>query len=70
MDYSVELENAIKAVTFASKLCMSVQAGLVSEETMEKKDKSPVTVADFGAQAIIIHELKKAFSDDPIVADG
>jgi 3'(2'), 5'-bisphosphate nucleotidase len=36
---------------------------------MTKKDKSPVTVADFGAQAVICRELKNAFPDDHIVAE-
>jgi len=69
LNYKSELFTAIKAVEKASALCKAVQSSLVSEESMEKKDKSPVTVADFGAQAIVIHELKKAFPDDPIVAE-
>ena len=69
MNYKSELETAINAVEKASALCNTVQASLVSEESMQKKDKSPVTVADFGAQAIVIHELKKAFPNDPIVAE-
>ena len=69
MIYKSELQTAISAVEKASALCKEVQANLVSEESMQKKDKSPVTVADFGAQAIVIHELKKTFPDAPIVAE-
>lgn len=69
MSYKHELAIAIKAVEKACSLCRSLQSGLISEESMEKKDRSPVTVADFGAQAIVIHELKNAFPDDPIVAE-
>ena len=69
MNYESEISVAILSVEKACGLCKSVQSSLVSEETMEKKDRSPVTVADFGAQAIVIHELKKAFPDDPIVAE-
>lgn len=69
MNYNQELIIAIKAVEKASSLCNAVQASLVSEESMQKKDMSPVTVADFGAQAIVIHELKKTFPNDPIVAE-
>ena len=36
---------------------------------MTKKDKSPVTVADFGAQAVICRALNEAFPGDPIVAE-
>lgn len=69
MPYSQELKTAIEAVKKACSLCTTVQSSLVSEETMTKKDKSPVTVADFGVQAVICHELKKAFPNDPIVAE-
>ena len=69
MKYHLELEVAIEAVKKACTLCSSVQSALVSEETITKKDKSPVTVADFGAQTIICHELKKAFPNDQIVAE-
>ncbi len=69
MSYKPELSAAINAVEKACQLCESVQSSLVPEESMEKKDKSPVTVADYGAQAIIIHELKNAFPADPIVAE-
>ncbi|MGI9535345.1 MAG: inositol monophosphatase family protein, partial [Thermodesulfobacteriota bacterium] len=69
MNYESEISSAVHAVGIACELCKSVQMNLVSEETMEKKDKSPVTVADFGAQAIVIHELINAFPDDPIVAE-
>ncbi len=69
MAYELERSVAMEAVLKASRLCQSVRASLVSEETIAKKDKSPVTVADFGAQAVISLELRKAFSDDPIMAE-
>ena len=69
MKYNLELEVAIEAVKKACTLCSKVQTALVSEETITKKDKSPVTVADFGAQTIICHELKNAFPNDQIVAE-
>lgn len=69
MHYKTELKIAIEAVKKACSLCSTVQSSLVSEETLTKKDKSPVTVADFGAQAVICHELEKAFPNDPIVAE-
>ena len=69
MNYKSEISVAIQSVEKACDLCKSVQENLVSDETMQKKDRSPVTVADFGAQAIVIHELKKAYPDDPVVAE-
>ena len=67
--YEEERDIAVEAVTKAAALCQAVRESLVSAETMAKMDKSPVTVADFGAQAVIISELKKAFPDDLIVAE-
>ncbi len=64
-----ELETAIDAVVGACRLCTSVQASLVTEETVAKKDKSPVTVADFGAQALVSWRLKQAFPNDPLVGE-
>jgi len=64
-----ELKTAIEAVKKACRICIKVQSSLVSEETITKKDKSPVTVADFGVQAVICHELNKAFPGYPIVGE-
>lgn len=36
---------------------------------MVKEDRSPVTVADFGSQALICAALHRAFPDDPIMAE-
>jgi len=69
MAYSREREVAVSAVEQASRLCLAVQANLVSEESMAKKDKSPVTVADFGAQAVVVHALRAVFPDDPMVGE-
>lgn len=69
MKFETELKAAIESVEKACRLCKEVQASLVSEDTMTKKDKSPVTVADFGAQAVILKALSEAFPDDPVVAE-
>jgi 3'(2'), 5'-bisphosphate nucleotidase len=58
MNYESELKVAVEAVRKACGLCMRVQSSLVTEDEVTKKDDSPVTVADFGAQAVICHELK------------
>ncbi|KAL6062622.1 3'(2'),5'-bisphosphate nucleotidase [Balamuthia mandrillaris] len=68
-EYAEERAAAIRAVLKASLLCRKVQESLVSEETIEKKDRSPVTVADFAAQAVIISELTKAFPRYPFIAE-
>ncbi len=60
MPYAEERRIAIEAVEKASFLCRIVQANLVAEASMDKQDKSPVTVADFGAQAVVTHALRGA----------
>ncbi|ORE07428.1 3',5'-bisphosphate nucleotidase [Rhizopus microsporus var. microsporus] len=68
-DFSKERAVAIQAVLTASKVCQSVFQHLVANETLTKNDKSPVTVADFSAQAIINTFLYKHFPNDPIVGE-
>jgi 3'(2'), 5'-bisphosphate nucleotidase len=69
MRYTTERQVAIQAVIDASRLCQSVRAALVDGQTMAKKDRSPVTVADFGAQAIISAALQAAFPDDAVIGE-
>ena len=69
MAYEAERQVAVEAVLKACRLCQAVRAALVSEETMPKKDQSPVTVADFGAQAVICLDLLSVFPDDSIAAE-
>ena len=64
-----EKQVAIEAVTLASALCQAVQAETVLVDSLEKNDKSPVTVADFGSQALICQRIKAAFPNDPIVGE-
>jgi 3'(2'), 5'-bisphosphate nucleotidase len=69
MSYDAERRVAIEAVLLASGLCRSVQANLVSDLSMSKKDRSPVTVADFGAQAVVTSILRETFPDIPMVGE-
>lgn len=68
MKYRTELDVAIAAVRDASLLCRSVQSKS-STDSFEKDDRSPVTVADFGSQAIICRVIGDAFPDDPVIAE-
>ncbi|AFZ53120.1 3'(2'),5'-bisphosphate nucleotidase [Cyanobacterium aponinum] len=65
--YQKEKEIAISAVLQASELCQKVRQDI--PPALEKQDKSPVTVADFGSQAIICKALKDIFPDTPIVGE-
>ncbi len=67
--YEKELSTAIDAVTKAADLCVRVRADMVNPEAMEKNDRSPVTIADFGAQAVICEILHRIFPDDAIVGE-
>jgi 3'(2'), 5'-bisphosphate nucleotidase len=69
MDYQCEKEIAIQAVSKAAALCQAVQAEMTKVDSLEKGDRSPVTIADFGAQALICRALKDAFPRDPIVGE-
>jgi len=67
--YRIEQQVAVEAVRKACRLCESVRASLISQGTIAKADRSPVTVADFGAQAVVNLALLTAFPDDPIMAE-
>lgn len=68
MTYEHEKQVAIQAVTLAAQLCQQVRQ-TIQPEAIEKRDRSPVTIADFGSQAIICQQLAAAFPEDAIVAE-
>ena len=59
----------MSAVFRAAQLCQRVQADMVKADAVEKADRSPVTVADFGSQALICQAIDEAFPKDTIVAE-
>ena len=63
------MRTAVRAVAQACRLAQAVRAALVNEDTAAKKDRSPVTVADFGVQALISATLEASFPDDPFMAE-
>jgi len=70
MAISNELKTAaITAVRRAAMVCRSVQGELVTEESLAKKDKSPVTVADFASQGIVCHTLHEVDGSIPVLAE-
>ncbi|MEE2679082.1 MAG: 3'(2'),5'-bisphosphate nucleotidase [Myxococcota bacterium] len=68
-DRNEELRAALDAVRAASRICRAVQARRIDADTIEKQDRSPVTVADFASQAIVCRRLAEAFPDDPVVGE-
>jgi 3'(2'), 5'-bisphosphate nucleotidase len=67
-DYARELEIALAAVREAGRLSRAVQAG-IDPGMQEKRDRSPVTVADYGSQALVCRALASAFPDDPVIGE-
>lgn len=69
LSYNRERQIAIEAVTRAAELCRAVRAEMSTVDVLNKRDQSPVTVADFGSQALIGQRLATAFPFDPIVGE-
>jgi 3'(2'), 5'-bisphosphate nucleotidase len=68
-DLALDLEVAVTAVRDAARACHAVQQRLVEAHALQKGDKSPVTVADFAAQAIVCAHLEAARPADPIAGE-
>lgn len=63
-----ERRTAVLAVARAGRLCRGLSRA-ITPEVLAKSDSSPVTVADFGSQAIVGRTLAQAFPEDPIIAE-
>lgn len=68
MQYKYEAEIAIAAANQAAILCKHVQQS-IEFTRLDKPDQSPVTIADFGAQALICKLIAEKFPNDAIVAE-
>ena len=63
------LTTALEAVYAACRLCMAVQHDILARDFVQKDDRSPVTVADLGGQALINRRLLARFPTIPIVGE-
>ena len=68
MSLERELAVATRAVREAARVCEAVRGEMVTP-ALTKEDRSPVTVADFGAQAVVCRTLGLEFPDDPVVGE-
>jgi 3'(2'), 5'-bisphosphate nucleotidase len=68
MLYEQERQVATKAVIAAAHLCEQVRREQGSL-AIAKPDNSPVTVGDFGAQAVICQALAQAFPQDSMIGE-
>ncbi|KAJ4951109.1 hypothetical protein NE237_027941 [Protea cynaroides] len=59
MTYEKEFAAAKKAASIAAKLCQKVQTALLQSDVQSKSDRSPVTVADYGSQALVSFVLER-----------
>jgi 3'(2'), 5'-bisphosphate nucleotidase len=66
---SPEVVTAVQAAVRASALCEKIRKDLAGQESILKKDKTPVTIADYGSQAIICKLIRERFPDDTIIAE-
>jgi HAL2 family 3'(2'),5'-bisphosphate nucleotidase len=64
-----ERSAAVAAVRAASALCDGAQGRLVAGDTLTKGDDSPVTVADFAAQAVVCATLANALGTFELVGE-
>lgn len=67
-DFARELNTAVAAVRTAARICQAVQKQ-ITPESLEKKDRSPVTIADFASQAAVCKALSEVFPGDPVVGE-
>jgi 3'(2'), 5'-bisphosphate nucleotidase len=68
-DRSPELDAALRAVTEACAVTRLVQADLDQIRQLTKGDRSPVTVADFAAQAIVAMRLTDELGSIALVGE-
>lgn len=60
---------ALAAVRAASLVCRAVRRDFDERLAVSKEDRSPVTVADLGAQVIVSLALAEALPDDPLMGE-
>ena len=64
-----EKEIGLRAVSAAMAMTAAIQKELTGGDTLTKSDRSPVTIADFAAQAMVCKALGAHFPGMPIVGE-
>ncbi|HLE39125.1 MAG TPA: inositol monophosphatase family protein [Acidimicrobiia bacterium] len=65
--FSAEIDLARSAVRTASRLCLAVAAAGL--DRIEKREREPATVADFGSQAVLLRAIGAEFPGDGVRAE-
>lgn len=70
-EFARERQVALQAVREACLVCRVVQHKMIKQDgvVVQKGDESPVTVADFAAQALVNLVLQKEFPEDGVVGE-
>ncbi|MGA1264692.1 MAG: inositol monophosphatase family protein [Prochlorothrix sp.] len=68
LPYAQEREVALRCTIAAAHFCETVRQSQASN-AFSKPDHSPVTIADYGAQALICRTLQAAFPADPVMGE-
>jgi 3'(2'), 5'-bisphosphate nucleotidase len=63
----MDLEPILEAVRRAARLCHEVQQTEIVQSS--KTGKEPVTIADYGSQALICEAISRAFPNDAVMAE-
>jgi len=69
---SLDTERTVarEAARRAGELCLAVRAEMLdTPDKMEKAGKEPVTIADYGAQAVILRSIREYFPHDAALAE-
>lgn len=61
-----QFQPILRAVREAARLCVAVQQNIIRND---KAGHEPVTIADYGSQAIICRTLSQHFADDGVMAE-
>ncbi|KAF2071421.1 hypothetical protein CYY_007265 [Polysphondylium violaceum] len=71
MNGLIKIRNvAVQAVEKACFACLEIQSQMVTDDTINKKDQSPVTVGDYTVQALIINEILNNLDEEyPFIAE-
>ncbi|KAG6037557.1 hypothetical protein E4U41_004928 [Claviceps citrina] len=67
--YAKELSLCIRAIQAAARLSQSLISPRQDKGALEKDDLSPVTVADFAVQALLIATVRRSFPEDGFVGE-
>jgi 3'(2'), 5'-bisphosphate nucleotidase len=69
-EFEHERAVALAAARLAGRLCLAIRQDMDNPvEKMDKAGKEPVTIADYGAQAIILHHIAAKFPEDATLAE-